>query len=108
MSNKYRDTKFGAGIFLVCIFVSTAMGACLALPPPSRPSPFPWPRQRGLIQYAFYPYFLCVATLITIHFNLLQTGEEKEGMTFYPELEAMDAAAPDQPEPETGAQAQAA
>jgi Na+/H+ antiporter NhaC len=41
----------------------------------------------GLMTYAFYPYFLFIATVITIHFNLLQTKEEKEGASFYPELD---------------------
>lgn len=63
----------------------------------------------GLMTYAFYPYLLLVATLITIHFNLLQTKEEKAGAAFYPELDEVEEAVHTEPrKTETKAQPQPA
>ena len=43
----------------------------------------------GLIGYAFYPLSLCVVTLLVIQFDLFRTKEEKEGGSFYPELDEL-------------------
>lgn len=40
-----------------------------------------------LMTRGYYLFFLFVFTVITIQFNLLQTKEEKEGKSFYPELD---------------------
>ena len=45
----------------------------------------------SLMTRGYYLFFLFVFTIITIQFNLLQTKEEKEGKSFYPELDEAEA-----------------
>ena len=45
----------------------------------------------SLMTRGYYLFFLFIFTIITIQFNLLQTKEEKEGKSFYPELDEIEA-----------------
>jgi len=40
-----------------------------------------------VIRHGYYPIFLAISALVTIQFDLFKTKEEKEGASFYPELD---------------------